>query len=285
MKRILVLSLTAFLVLVGCNSGDKTDTKDKKEETKQTSKANKENKEQHHKQENGSKASTQLSDKERLALAFYADGVDKYMLTKNEVLTGVYDYQKGNETEKKQMEHLMLEKADSMKNAPKDMKFYQVYPSKGQFASIVGVNKNKIFIGSTQGALIDYQTLLNNGKELDISQLYEDNKDNRSLEEMKNKIEIVDSGAAQKADDPDKNSANTMAHMRSQIYQKISDFDGKLDNKTYLWDNIKINDDGNWTVHYRNHDGEIMGTYKSEKNKIIKLDQNGNKIKEQQISN
>ena len=85
-----------------------------------------------------------------------------------------------------------------MKNAPKDMKFYQVYPSKGQFASIVGVNKNKIFIGSTQGALIDYQTLLNNGKELDISQLYEDNKDNRSLEEMKNKIEIVDSGAAQK---------------------------------------------------------------------------------------
>lgn len=278
-----MLSLTAFLVLASCNSGDKTDTKDKKEETKQTSKANKENKEQHHKQENGSKASTQLSDKERLA--FYADGVEKYMLTKNEVLTGVYDYQKGNETEKKQMEHLMLEKADSMKNAPKDMKFYQVYPSKGQFASIVGVNKNKIFIGSTQGALIDYQTLLNNGKELDISQLYEDNKDNRSLEEMKNKIEIVDSGAAQKADDPDKNSANTMAHMRSQIYEKISDFDGKLDNKTYLWDNIRINDDGNWTVHYRNHDGEIMGTYKSEKNKIIKLDQNGNKIKEQQMSN
>ena len=114
------------------------------------------------------------------------------------MLTGVYDYQKGNETEKKQMEQLMLEKADSMKNAPKDMKFYQVYPSKGQFASIVGVNKNKIFIGSTQGALIDYQALLNNGKELDISQLYEDNKDNRSLEEMKNKIEIVDSGAAQK---------------------------------------------------------------------------------------
>ena len=107
-----MLSLTAFLVLAGCNSGDKTDTKDKKEETKQTSKANKENKEQHHKQENDNKASTQLSEKERLALAFYADGVEKYMLTKNEVLTGVYDYQKGNETEKKQMEQLMLEKAD-----------------------------------------------------------------------------------------------------------------------------------------------------------------------------
>ena len=61
LKRILVLSLTAFLVLAGCNSGDKTDTKDKKEETKQTSKANKENKEQHHKQENDNKASTQLS--------------------------------------------------------------------------------------------------------------------------------------------------------------------------------------------------------------------------------
>ena len=51
-----------------------------------------------------------------------------------------------------------------------------------------------------------------------------------------------------------------MAHMRSQIYNEISEFDGELDNKTYLWDNIRIDNDGNWTVNYRNHDGEIMGT-------------------------
>ena len=73
--------------------------------------------------------------------------------------------------------------------------------------------------------------------------------------------------------------------MRSQIYNEISEFDGELDNKTYLWDNIRIDNDGNWTVNYRNHDGEIMGTYKSEKDKIIKLDQNGNKVKEKQMSN
>ena len=183
------------------------------------------------------------------------------------------------------MEDLMLEKVDSIKNAPEGMKFYQVYPTKGQFASVIGVNKNKIFIGSTQGALNDYASLSNDGKELDINQLYKANKDNRSLPEMEKKIQIVDSGAAQKADDPDKNAANTMAHMRSQIYNEISEFDGELDNKTYLWDNICLDNDGNWTVNYRNHDGEIMGTYKSEKDKIIKLDQNGNKVKEKQMSN
>lgn len=207
------------------------------------------------------------------------------MLTKNEILTGIYEYKKGSEVEKKQMEDLMLEKVDSIKNAPDGMKFYQVYPTKGQFASVIGVNKNKIFIGSTQSALNDYASLSKDGKELDINQLYKANKDNRSLPEMEKKIQIVDSGAAQKADDPDKNAANTMAHMRSQIYNEISEFDGELDNKTYLWDNIRIDNDGNWTVNYRNHDGEIMGTYKSEKDKIIKLDQNGNKVKEKQMSN
>ena len=286
MKRIFVFSLSAFLVLAGCHSGEKSNATDKKEENKQASKTNDSNKEkQDNKNENKSTSVTQLSEKKKLALAFYADEADQYMLTKNEILTGIYEYKKGSEVEKKQMEDLMLEKVDSIKNAPDGMKFYQVYPTKGQFASVIGVNKNKIFIGSTQGALNDYASLSKDGKELDINQLYKANKDNRSLPEMEKKIQIVDSGAAQKADDPDKNAANTMAHMRSQIYNEISEFDGELDNKTYLWDNIRIDNDGNWTVNYRNHDGEIMGTYKSEKDKIIKLDQNGNKVKEKQMSN
>lgn len=286
MKRIFVLSLSAFLVLAGCNSAEKSNATDKKEENKQASKTNNSNKEkQDNKNENKSTSVTQLSEKKKLALEFYANEADQYMLTKNEILTGIYEYKKGSEVEKKQMEDLMLEKVDSIKNAPEGMKFYQVYPTKGQFASVIGVNKNKIFIGSTQGALNDYASLSNDGKELDINQLYKANKDNRSLPEMEKKIQIVDSGAAQNADDPDKNAANTMAHMRSQIYNEISEFDGELDNKTYLWDNIRLDNDGNWTVNYRNHDGEIMGTYKSEKDKIIKLDQNGNKVKEKQMSN
>ena len=40
------------------------------------------------------------------------------------------------------MEDLMLE-SGFYKNAPDGMKFYQVYPTKGQFASVIGVNKIK----------------------------------------------------------------------------------------------------------------------------------------------
>ena len=76
-----------------------------------------------------------------------------------------------------------------------------------------------------------------------------------------------------------------MAHMRSQIYNEISEFDGELDNKTYLWDNIRIDNDGNWTVNYRNHDGKSWVHIRVRKDKIIKLDQNGNKVKEKQMSN
>ena len=41
----------------------------------------------------------------------------------------------------------------------------------------------------------------------------------------------------------------------------------------------RLDKDGNWTVNYRNHDGEILGTYKFVNDNLIKLDQNGNKIK------
>ena len=45
MKRIFVLSLSAFLVLAGCHSGEKSNATDKKEENKQASKTNDSNKE------------------------------------------------------------------------------------------------------------------------------------------------------------------------------------------------------------------------------------------------
>ena len=119
------------------------------------------------------------------------------MLTKNEILTGIYEYKKDLKLRKANGRSNVRE-SGFYKNAPDGMKFYQVYPTKGQFASVIGVNKNKIFIGSTQGALNDYASLSKDGKELDINQLYKANKDNRSLPEMEKKIQIVDSGAAQK---------------------------------------------------------------------------------------
>lgn len=284
MKLIFILCLSVFLVLAGCNSDDKVSTKSQKTKTDIDSKKTENHKDQGNSKKDTNKSAIHLSDKQRLALAFYADEAGQYTLTKNEILTGIYEYKKGTETEKAQTEDILLEKMPPINNAPTGMHFYYVYPPKGQFASIIGMNKDKIFMCGTQGAVTDYQLLLKSGIELDINNLYQKNKYNKSLPEMEKKIKIVNRDESIKLFDPDKNNIGMMAHMRSQLYRMIREFGGELNNNAYLWDNIRLDKDGNWTVNYRNHDGEILGTYKFVNDKLIKLDQNGNKIKEKKIT-
>ena len=46
----------------------------------------------------------------------------------------------------------------------KDMHFYTVYPDKRNFVAIIGVNNEKIFLGGTQAAIIDYNELMQHGR-------------------------------------------------------------------------------------------------------------------------
>ncbi len=273
------------VTLAACN-GSKETKKDnntshatKSENTKSDSSTNKEQSE--------SVNVNDLSTKTKIALAFFADDVDQYILTKDEALTGVFENKTGGETKKKHLYKLLLIKEHGVADAPKDMDFYTVHPPKGSFASVIGVSEDKIFVGGTQGVL-DYKEMSDTGNEYSIKDLYNKNKGYSSLSELAKKIEITDKNPM--ADDNTREefeaneSPNTNTKLRTQIYQMIEELDGKpIDTDKYLVDNVQMTKDGKWYVNYRNKNAEIVGTYTTKDGKVIKKDSDGNIIKAKKI--
>ena len=72
------------------------------------------------------------------------EDVDRYTLTKNEILTGIYEYKlaTGNKNFKL-VDFKLVKYDDSIKNAPKGMNFYNVSPNKGNFEALIGVSNDK----------------------------------------------------------------------------------------------------------------------------------------------
>ncbi|PTJ23930.1 hypothetical protein [Staphylococcus simulans] len=297
MKKLLAVSAALLVFTTACgNEGDKKenqeDSKTKANETKKAQSNNQtlEDAESHKDVEKStnkeqSEKASQLSDEKKAALVFSSSEASEFTLSKKEILTGIFEQNYNNEKEKKQLYKLFLVKADGYKEVPENMKFYSVYPSKGSYASIIGIGEDKVFVGGTQGAMT-YDELLENGKELDLNALYNENKHFKSLDELSQKVEFKNEHPMQdeatRKEFEGKESAETMAHARSQVYQQINEFEGKpINTKDYIWDNVKW-DDGldDWTVNYRDKDLEIAGTYKKEAGQaIVKLDSNGNRIK------
>ncbi len=259
MKKLFVASGAALLLLTGCGQGQGED-------------GNK----AHSQQEKVS----QLSENQRLALAFYDNNSKDYMLSKNDILTGFYTYKGQNGDEKRQINHLVLQKVGDVDNAPKGMKFYTVHPQIREAESVIGVSKSKLFIGSTQAQLQDYSQMLNNGKEIKVKDLYKKHKNHRAWPELTDKVKKAKKES--NVEDAD-TGTTTMAHMRSQMYHQISEFEGKELSDKYLWDNVSFDDSDHWTVSYRNKDGEVLGTYTIKDNKIVKYDKNGKKVKSKKI--
>lgn len=293
MIRFMFLCMIGITLLMGCESNDDSKIKttnekksehqkDKSETKKQITKGNKSSDFKNNKD----KVLSGLTEKEKIGLAFYAKNAGKYILTKNEILTNCYEGEGPNGMMKYAInDNFMIEKHQPINSAPIGMKFYTVLPTKNRAASIIGIGYDKIYIGSTQSSFIDYNQALRYGEDVDIYSLYEKYKNHRGLSEITNKIKIYAPHEAVDRFDPMK-AKLPLAETINYVYGMINEFEGKsVNTNKYLWDNIRLDNDGNWTVNYRNHDGEIMGTYKSEKDKIIKLDQNGNKVKEKQMSN
>lgn len=287
MKKLLFMCGVFLLLLAACGSNDgfKEDSAKTKSNAEQT-KSKKSKKEQKLEKE-----VAKLSEKQKLALAFCVEDVDRYTLTKNEILTGIYEYKlaTGNKNFKL-VDFKLVKYDDSIKNAPKGMNFYNVSPNKGNFEALIGVSNDKIFIGRMQSGSLDYKDLLGKGKEVKLIDVYKANKDNKALPELTDKINIVDSLSKKDKENNNPLSAEYLeksgtvnTHFRNQVYQMISDFEGIAVGKTnYLWDDVKmVGHSGDWIVNYRNKDGEILGTYKTKNNKIIKLDANGKVIKQE----
>lgn len=294
LKQSLILLSTVGLAVTLSACNDNKDTSenksDNKTESKSESKDAASNAKAEDKKKNNTKAveAAQLSDKEKLALAFFADDVDQYILTKDEALTGVFETNYGGKKEKKQLYKLLLIKTNNVANAPEDMKFYQVYPAKGSFASVIGISNDKIFVGGTQGAF-DYKEMQKTSNEYSVEDLYKQNKSYSSLSELAKKIQITDKNPMEDDKTREKFEANenpsTNTHLRTQVYTMIEKLDGHpIDTDKYLVDNVQMTDDGKWYVHYRNKHAEIVGTYTTKNGKVIKKDSEGNIIKEKKIS-
>lgn len=127
----------------------------------------------------------------KIALAFFGSDIDHYSLTQSEIMKGVYEYQGPGMTSTRQVNQLTLKRMQDIPNAPQGMKFYTVMPAKGNFATIIGVNEDKVFVGGTQGALVDYQRLLTTGKEMNAQSLYQAHKNDPALTTITHKIQIT----------------------------------------------------------------------------------------------
>lgn len=298
MKKLLMLLMVCLMFITACSDNKENQHQQTSEKEKATPQKDKKTHEQTNAKtkEADSKTSnekhtqatedvSQLSDQMKAALVFSSDKSAKYTLTKKEILTGVFEQDYMNKPEKKQLYKLYLINTKGYSELPKDMKIYSVYPPKTGFKTLIGIGKDKAFIGGTQSPGT-YKQLLETGKELDLKTLYKQNKQFKSLNELAKKVEFT-------KDDPmlneetrkefeGKESPTTMAHARSQVYEMINKFEGQpLNTKDYIWDNVKWNNGMNdWTVNYRDKNLEIVGTYKKEAGQpITKLDAQGNKIK------
>ncbi|UTI85891.1 hypothetical protein NIT60_05300 [Mammaliicoccus sciuri] len=197
MKKLMVLTSILVLLCAACSSDkEKSNAYQKDESTKTESKQKDNSKNEPKANEDKPKQAknvktdvNDVSNKTKLALAFFADEDGKYIITKDEVLQGIYEQNVQGEKENKKLYKLLLIDDNHIKNAPDDMKFYSVYPAKGSFSTVVGLSKDKLYVGGTQGAMT-YKELLETGKEYNLQDLYDKNKNYTSLEELANKIEF-----------------------------------------------------------------------------------------------
>ncbi|MES5813142.1 hypothetical protein ABKP99_14965 [Mammaliicoccus sciuri] len=299
MKKLIVASSILALLGTACSNGEeKSDVSQKQEDTKTENKqkesSNSETKsksnEEKPKQAKNVKADVnEVSDKTKLALAFFAEKDGEHIVTKDEILKGIYEQNVQGEMEKKRLYKLLLIDDNTIKNGPSGMKFYTVYPAKGSFSTVVGLSNDKLYVGGTQGAMT-YKDLLETGKEYDLQDLYDENKDYTSLEELANQIEFKKEHPF--TDDETREefelqeSPGTEAHLKSQVYGMISDFEGEpIGDSKYTVDIVRHDDNGKWYVNYRNKHAEIVGTYTTKGDDIVKKDVDGKIIKQKHVEN
>lgn len=297
MKKLMVLTSILVLLCAACSSDkEKSNAHQKDESTKTESKqkdnSKNESKANEDKPKQAKNVKTDVNDvsnKTKLALAFFADEDGQYIVTKDEVLQGIYEQNVQGEKEKKKLYKLLLIDDNHIKNAPDDMKFYSVYPAKGSFSTVVGLSKDKLYVGGTQGAMT-YKELLETGKEYNLQDLYDKNKNYTSLEELANKIEFkkehpfIDDETRKEFELQE--SPGTEAHLRSQVYGMISDFEGEpIGDSKYTVDIVRHDNNGKWYVNYRNEHGEIIGTYTTKGEDMVKKDAEGNIIEQKHVEN
>ncbi|UTH16744.1 hypothetical protein [Macrococcus epidermidis] len=311
MKKIVSIAASTFILLAGCSneSADEAkkneDTKPKVEKTEEKSSVEKkevtdnstETEEKVESTENSNSAvkvedkaidaedDINLDEKTKIALAFFADGIENYSLNAEELLTGKYVKQGPQGEEAKRVYRILLREEQGPSDA-NNMKFYTVYPSKGMFKSVVGVSDEEIFVAGTQNDinLIDIHDS-SNGVLVSTKDLYEKYKNNSALKELAEKIEITDinpmQNEATKSEFDLHESATAMLTAKQNMINEVLAFEGVeyFEDLGLISDDVRVNENtGEFTLNLRNQDLEKVATYKSANSGVVKIDPQGNKM-------
>ncbi|SKR75464.1 Uncharacterised protein [Mycobacteroides abscessus subsp. abscessus] len=228
-----------------------------------------------------------------MALVFLANESGEYAITKNDILTGRYTTQMSDGKKTKELKHFAITRdMKPIPNAPEGMKFYVVSPSIDQFASVIGVSNDKIYLGGTQGELRSYKDALQNGEEHDTKEVYDKYKDSNEFKQIANKINIYDKMPTFSDDESDDDSSSddnsssdsssdSEEVTRDNVIDKVESYEGeKLDTDTYTFKEPEKTSDGKWGFSYDDKDGNLAGSYTvdTDDGYVTKYDENGDKI-------
>ncbi|MDU9351996.1 hypothetical protein [Staphylococcus warneri] len=306
MKKFLFLSGTALLLLSACNNGDsssdskgasKVEDTQKSEDSKKGNDSKSSSSKESSNQSSKSKQSStndisNLSEKERIALIFLANESGKYTLTKNDILTGRYTTQMSDEKKTQELKHFAVSReTQQISGAPNGMKFYAVSPSIAQFATVIGVSDDKIYLGGTQSPIPSYKDALKFGEEHNTKEVYDKYKDSNEFKQVANKINLYDKMPTFSDDESDDSSSDDNSSSdsssdseevtRDNVIDKVESYEGeKLDTDTYTFKEPEKTSDGKWGFSYDDKDGNLAGSYTvdTDDGYVTKFDENGDKI-------
>lgn len=307
MKKFIFLSGTALLLLSACNNGDSSsDSKgaSKVEDTQNSEGSKKGNdskssssKESSNKSNSSKQSSSNdiasLSEREKVALVFLANESGKYTLTKNDILTDRYTTQMSDEKKTQELKHFAVSReTQQISGAPEGMKFYAVSPSVAQFATIIGVSDDKIYLGGTQSPIPSYKDALKFGEEHNTKEIYDKYKDSNEFKQVADKINLYDkmptfsdeeSDDDSSSDDNDSSDSSSDSEevTRDNVIDKVESYEGeKLDTDTYTFKEPEKTSDGKWGFSYEDKDGNLAGSYTidTDDGYVTKYDENGDEI-------
>ena len=153
-------------------------------------------------------------------------------MTKNEILTGIYEYRlPTGKHNYKLVDFTLVKVKQPVKHAPKHMQFFTVYPDKSTYQALIGVNKDTVYVGRMQKVHWIITIYLIKEK-ASLEEVYKHNKDNKALLELISKMHISnslpdsanDNGNPLASNDLEK-SGSVNTRYRNEVYQLISDFD------------------------------------------------------------
>ena len=143
---------------------------------------------------NSDKEVTNISETQSVAMTLLEPEIDSEVITADELLSGSYTQKTGSGEEiKHSVDKVGLSESPElgkMANKPDGMKFYGMSPSKGSYATIVGINKDQVVYIYTQSPISDYNDVKDSEAfaSFNIADLYNNHKDNSKISELENKI-------------------------------------------------------------------------------------------------